>query len=339
MKGKIELDSAPKVGTTAWFTVTFDKAKPNATPGDPRAESLSRRASDHANMREPSPNPYLDLTMIPKDQIRICIAEDNAINQKIAIQYVQRLGYSHVKAYDNGLKAVEGLRQMAKEGQPFSICLMDVQMPVMDGYDATKLIRQDPIEEVRKILVIAMTASAIQGDREKCLAAGMNDYLAKPVRSDVLKKKLETYTQPPNSPHDRKLSEASSVISQPSGTTAPLALATSENNGNGGVFSPGAGNFSARESSVAPSPLSNSPTPPRRASNDNRMSDAGSVESLGGVGSNTGKLRNKLTKNRGNNNTGSEVLEGGKEKERSKSVLKKKNPLQRDGGSGLADGE
>jgi hypothetical protein len=68
-----------------------------------------------------------------------------------------------------------------------------VQMPVLDGYEATKLIRKDPIEAVRKILVIAMTASAIQGDREKCLAAGMNDYLAKPVRSEVLKRKLDAY--------------------------------------------------------------------------------------------------------------------------------------------------
>lgn len=338
MKGKIELDSAPKVGTTAWFTVTFDKAKPNATPGDPRAESLSRRASDHANLREPSPNPYLDLTVIPKDQIRVCIAEDNAINQKIAIQYVQRLGYSHVKAYDNGLKAVEGLRQMATEGQPYHIILMDVQMPVMDGYNATKLIRQDPIEEVRKILVIAMTASAIQGDREKCLAAGMNDYLAKPVRSDVLKKKLETYTQPPNSPHDRKLSEASSVISQPSGTPAPPVLATNDNNGNGGVVSLGSGSFPARESSAAPSPLSHDPTPPHMTSGDSRTSDAGSVESIGGGGSTTDKIRNKLTKNRGNSSAGSEVLEGGKDKGKAKSVLKKKNPLQRDGGSG-PDGE
>lgn len=71
MKGKIELESTQNVGTTAWFTVTFDKAKANATPGDPRAEGLSRRASDHVN-REASPNPYLDLTTTPKDQIRIC---------------------------------------------------------------------------------------------------------------------------------------------------------------------------------------------------------------------------------------------------------------------------
>jgi CheY-like chemotaxis protein len=70
---------------------------------------------------------------------------------------------------------------------------MDVQMPVLDGYEATKLLRRDPIDAVRGVLVIAMTASAIQGDREKCLASGMNDYLAKPVRVHILKKKLEQY--------------------------------------------------------------------------------------------------------------------------------------------------
>lgn len=194
MKGKIELDSQQNIGTTAWFTVTFDKANPDVTAGDPRAppDTFSRRSSDNVN-REPSPNPYLDLSQISKESLRVCIAEDNAINQKIAIQYIQRLGYKHVDAYDNGLKAVEGLRQKALEGQPYHVILMDVQMPVMDGYDATRLIRKDSLEAVRKILVIAMTASAIQGDREKCLAAGMNDYLAKPVRSDVLKKKLDTY--------------------------------------------------------------------------------------------------------------------------------------------------
>ncbi|CAN8103700.1 unnamed protein product [Discula destructiva] len=336
MKGKIELESEPQVGTTAWFTVTFDKAQPNATPGDPRAESLSRRASDHANYREPSPNPYLDLSMIPKDQIRVCIAEDNAINQKIAIQYVQRLGYSHVKAYDNGLKAVEGLRQMALSGDPYHVILMDVQMPVMDGYNATKLIRQDPIEEVRKILVIAMTASAIQGDREKCLAAGMNDYLAKPVRSDVLKKKLETYIQPQSSTHDRKLSEAS-VISQPSGTAAPPALTATEINGNGGSLSPAADGLAVRES-PASSQLLDAHTPLSRTSSDNRVADAGSLEeSVGGGGSTTGKIRNKLTKSRG---TASDDVVEGKEKEKSKSVLKKKkNPLQRDETSGAPEGE
>ncbi|KNB05394.1 hypothetical protein FOXG_07701 [Fusarium oxysporum f. sp. lycopersici 4287] len=197
MKGKIRLESEENVGTTAWFTVTFEKAKSDVAAGDAQTKatpSVDRYyAATSPVERAESPNPYLDLSKVPKDEIRICVAEDNPINQKIAIQYVQRLGYKGVVAYDNGLRAVEGLRQKAKEGKPYHVVLMDVQMPVLDGYEATKLIRKDSLDAVRTILVIAMTASAIQGDREKCLAAGMNDYLAKPVRSEILKKKLDAY--------------------------------------------------------------------------------------------------------------------------------------------------
>ncbi|KAH8899572.1 hsp90-like protein [Thozetella sp. PMI_491] len=200
MKGKIRLESQENAGTTAWFTVTFEKARPEVVAGDAQTKTptLSEVHSRFSSVERPvarelSPNPYIDLTQVPQSELRICIAEDNAINAKIAIQYLSRLGYTKVDAYDNGLKAVEGLRAKAKEGMPYHIILMDVQMPVLDGYEATKMLRNDPIEAVRKILVIAMTASAIQGDREKCLAAGMNDYLAKPVRSEVLKKKLDAY--------------------------------------------------------------------------------------------------------------------------------------------------
>ncbi len=198
MKGRIELDSQEGVGTTAWFTVSFDKAKPEVSAGDVQAQTAS--ASQAADRTREVPrdgaaaNSYLDLAGIPKDQVRICIAEDNLINQRIAINYVRRLGYTNVDAYENGLRAVEGLRRRALEGQPYHIVLMDVQMPVLDGYEATKLLRRDEIEVVRRVLVIAMTASAIQGDREKCLAAGMNDYLAKPVKADLLRRKLDTYT-------------------------------------------------------------------------------------------------------------------------------------------------
>ncbi|KAI0101817.1 putative histidine kinase HHK1p [Nemania sp. FL0031] len=199
MQGHIKLESQENVGTTVWFTVTFDKAKPEVSAGDvqnvqvPQTAEQPRRGLQQVT-KDDSLNPYRDLTMVPKEQLRICIAEDNLINQRIAIQYVRKLGYMHVDAYENGLKAVEGLRQKAREGKPYHVILMDVQMPILDGYEATKLLRQDPIEEVRSILVIAMTASAIQGDREKCLAAGMNDYLAKPVKADLLKRKLDTYT-------------------------------------------------------------------------------------------------------------------------------------------------
>ncbi|KAG5935990.1 hypothetical protein E4U53_000312 [Claviceps sorghi] len=197
MKGKIQLESEESEGTTAWFTVTFEKAKADVSAGDALGKA-SPPIDRYSLMTSPfdraaSPNPFLDLSQISKENVRICIAEDNPINQKIAIQYVQRLGYPKVSAYENGLKALEGLRQKAQDGEPYHIVLMDVQMPVLDGYEATKLIRKDAIEAVRQVLVIAMTASAIQGDREKCLAAGMNDYLAKPVRSEVLKRKLDAY--------------------------------------------------------------------------------------------------------------------------------------------------
>ncbi|KAL2021123.1 hypothetical protein VTK56DRAFT_7429 [Thermocarpiscus australiensis] len=227
MKGTIRLESQENVGTTAWFTVTFEKAKPEAVAGEAQstptralpepdpppkpvvvakdasssssAAAASAAAASSSSSPSPSSSPPAsppslpDLTQIPKDQLRICIAEDNAINAKIAMQYMQRLGYRNIDTYDNGLKAVEGLRDKARAGVPYHVILMDVQMPVLDGYEATKLLRNDALEAVRKVLVIAMTASAIQGDREKCLAAGMNDYLAKPVRSEVLKKKLDAY--------------------------------------------------------------------------------------------------------------------------------------------------
>jgi DNA-binding response OmpR family regulator len=73
---------------------------------------------------------------------------------------------------------------------------MDVQMPVLDGYDATRMIRKQSDSNVNQVLVIAMTASAIEGDREKCLDAGMNNYLAKPVRSSVLSDMLDQYLAP-----------------------------------------------------------------------------------------------------------------------------------------------
>jgi len=198
MGGRIELESEEGVGTIAWFTVIFRKATAEASAGDSLSGTdyqdqpkLAQRSVD----LQPR-NPYNSFSNIPRGELRICIAEDNEINQKIAMQFVQKLGFQHVDAYDNGFLAVEALRAKANQGIPYHLLLCDVQMPICDGYQATKLIRQDPMDSVRGILIIAMTASAIQGDREKCLISGMNDYLAKPVRMKVLKQKLEQYLQP-----------------------------------------------------------------------------------------------------------------------------------------------
>ncbi|KAH6673070.1 HHK1, histidine kinase-group X protein [Halenospora varia] len=198
MGGKIQLESIESVGTTAWFTVTFEKVRSdsNGNPIDQNGVEHRRELLEKVQSgpnTAPPPNSF----QVSKEDLRICIAEDNRINQKIAIQFMEKLGYKHIEAYDNGLEAVEGLRRKALEGMPYHIVLMDVQMPVLDGYEATKLLRKDDIEAVRGVLVIAMTASAIQGDREKCLDAGMNDYLAKPVRVGVLQSKLNQYLQQP----------------------------------------------------------------------------------------------------------------------------------------------
>jgi CheY-like chemotaxis protein/two-component sensor histidine kinase len=190
MGGTIQLESVENRGTTVSFSLTLSKAPPEASAGDNQNESDQ---SDVLSPNEISTVPFTDLSSLPREKLRICIAEDNPINQKIALQFLSKLGFSHVHAYDNGLSAVEGIRKAAKAGQPYHIILMDVQMPILDGYEATKLLRKDEVDTVRGILVIAMTASAVQGDRERCLASGMNDYLAKPVRLGGLRKKLEVY--------------------------------------------------------------------------------------------------------------------------------------------------
>jgi len=188
--GAIWLDSTPGVGTTVTFHLPFNKAPKEAVVKAPWEQNF-----DQVECKVPPRPAARDLTTIPRDQIRVCIAEDNPINQKIAVQFVKSLGLQS-EAFSDGRQAVEALRQASKEGRPFHVVLMDVQMPVLDGYNATREIRKDEDPNVNEVLVIAMTASAIEGDREKCLEAGMNNYLAKPVRSSVLSEMLDQYLAP-----------------------------------------------------------------------------------------------------------------------------------------------
>lgn len=332
MKGRIELESEEKVGTTVWFTVVFDKAKPEVSVGDvqtvaiPQIIDKQQQNATSASAYEPPHNPYLDLSQIPREHIRVCIAEDNLINQRIAIQYVRKLGYTKVDAYENGLKAVEGLRQQAKAGQPYHVVLMDVQMPVLDGYEATKLLRRDDIEEVRNALVIAMTASAIQGDREKCLAAGMNDYLAKPVKADLLRRKLDTYINGqvlPPSPQSKASSLSTEAQpgenTKPAGSGAPAASSPPILSG---------AIIKDLPASSQPVSMQQPPTIPSRTSSGNRSltPDHGSyIETTAPSASAPKEVKRqprKLTKNRNSSDlTGSDKPEKGERL--SKNVLKK----------------
>ncbi|PVH78381.1 hypothetical protein DL98DRAFT_462380 [Cadophora sp. DSE1049] len=189
MGGSIKLKSTENVGTLVSFSLTLPKA--NSASDYDILHSLRSRSVSSAK----GPAGHLDFSGLPPSDVRVCIAEDNLVNQKVALQFLKKLSFKGVDTYSNGLEAVEGIRKMTNEGRPYHMILMDVQMPVLDGYEATKLLRKDSDEAVRGILVIALTASAIEGDREKCLASGMNDYLAKPVRLALLKKKFGEYMQ------------------------------------------------------------------------------------------------------------------------------------------------
>jgi CheY-like chemotaxis protein len=111
--------------------------------------------------------------------LKILLVEDNLINQKLATRLLEKAGHV-VTVAANGKEAVD---QVA--ARPFDLVLMDVQMPEMDGLQATQAIRQQETGE-RRLPIVALTAHAMVGDREKCLAAGMDGYLTKPVQTQVL---------------------------------------------------------------------------------------------------------------------------------------------------------
>lgn len=124
-------------------------------------------------------------------KLRILIADDNGANRTVAVGQVRELGYA-AEAVADGSEAVKALEQV-----PYDVILMDCQMPELDGYEATKMIRkrEQALDGLcpwkAPMHIIAMTAHALHGDREKCLAAGMDDYVSKPVRAVELKAVLE----------------------------------------------------------------------------------------------------------------------------------------------------
>ena len=178
MGGEIGVESEPGVGSTFSFTVR----------GEPSAADVATEASG-ARPRQPDEPPD-DSGEAPR--LRILLAEDNAVNQKVALRMLERLGY-RADVAANGVEAVAAVRQQASAGGAYDVVLMDVQMPEMDGLEATRVIRSSA--SLAQPQIVALTANAMEGDRERCLAAGCDDYVAKPIALGTLRAALARCVQ------------------------------------------------------------------------------------------------------------------------------------------------
>jgi CheY-like chemotaxis protein len=139
-----------------------------------------------------------DSASTPDEDIRILIAEDNPVNQKVTLLQLRNLGYA-ADVVCNGREVLTALQRKS-----YSLVLMDAQMPDIDGVEATRRIREAQAAGESSypatLTIVAMTANAMTGDREICLAAGMDDYLAKPVKTADLRKMLDRYLSPDLTP-------------------------------------------------------------------------------------------------------------------------------------------
>ncbi len=165
---------------------------PKPLKTDALYEFLSRPAQQsRSRLRSRSPGDLGGTTPVPLRPIHILVVEDNAVNQKVARLLLEGAGHS-VSGAENGVEALNALRS-----DRYDMILMDCMMPEMDGYEATRRIRRGDTPDP-EIPIIAMTASAMEGDRERCMAAGMNDYIAKPIDSRSLLALVDRYRPEPH---------------------------------------------------------------------------------------------------------------------------------------------
>jgi PAS domain S-box-containing protein len=176
MEGTIGVDTEEGRGSTFWFTAVFGRS--SEQPASERKDESGVRAGATPRIRTDA---------------RILVAEDNATNRDVILAQLQKLGYQ-ATAVCNGAEAIQALQADALEHKGYDLVLMDCQMPVMDGFEATRHIREST---QAGIPIIAVTADAMSGDRDRCLSKGMNDYISKPVDLGALAEVLAKWLTRP----------------------------------------------------------------------------------------------------------------------------------------------
>jgi signal transduction histidine kinase/ActR/RegA family two-component response regulator len=177
MGGEIGMESEAGVGSTFWFTMDL---KPCADSKPKLAVSGKEGGKESDAVNE------LDLDKLRSRRLRVLVAEDNAINQRLALKLMEKMG-CRGDAVADGREAVKALASI-----PYDLVLMDCMMPEMDGYEATRWIRNasSPVLD-HEIPIVAMTANVMEGDRERCIASGMDDYVSKPVNPRILAETIQ----------------------------------------------------------------------------------------------------------------------------------------------------
>ena len=182
MDGSIEVESNKGQGSTFSFIAKFTRQK---------ADSQCRQDYRIPSEGKPFATDVTGDVTYQQYNIRVLVAEDNVVNQKVAVKMLEKHG-CHVECVSNGREAVESLNNTE-----FDFVLMDCHMPVMDGFEATQVIRRDCKDVGGKdVTIVALTANALKGTREECIAVGMNDYISKPVSKNDLQQVLFKYFSP-----------------------------------------------------------------------------------------------------------------------------------------------
>jgi CheY-like chemotaxis protein len=170
----------------------FDAFLPKPTRSDQLKEVLARLLGGTPAARTRRATHPIDKTLAARRPLRILLAEDNVVNQKVAVRLLERMGYRPDVA-SNGLEALDAVHR-----QQYDVVLMDIQMPEMDGLEASRRIISE-FDAPKRPRLVALTANVLKGDQQLCLEAGMDDYLAKPLDLVHLKDALLRCVSPANS--------------------------------------------------------------------------------------------------------------------------------------------